>query len=473
MPGGVYDYGVIFKIKPDGSEFQKIVDFEATNDGYEPRGALVFSSTKAYGITSDGGKYNKGVIYEVNPDGTGYKSIFEFSGVDGAAPIASLTLSGGILYGTTTMGGSNNMGVLFKINISGEGYEAVVNFTENNGEVPEGSLFDADSLLYGMTRYGGINDKGVIFEYDKKSKALKSLFEFSGTDAMYPYGSIVFYKNKLYGMCLGAAGNGVVFSMNTDGSEFKKLLDVSSTTAGRYGNSLIISDSTIYATTTQGGSKDWGVLFKLKIDGTGFQKLVDFVYTNGAIPDGPIVLKSDSTIYGLTKLGGPSDSGVLYKVNTDGTDFEIIVDLNNWQSLSGGRVASVASLHVTAASLSLSSDVLYTVISSQSEDTKSGGIFKHDLKSTAANPTTPTNPTTITGIENSIDQSFQVYPNPTNNFINIQNDTNQPYSYHLMDALGRDINIQMIEKDLLDVCSLPTGLYNLVINSKNFKIVKF
>ncbi len=90
--GGPYNYGVVFSVNTDGSEYTKIKDFETTNDGYDPQGALVVSGVKSYGFTSGGGLYNKGVIYSINNDGSGYQVIHNFNGEDGSMPVGSLVL---------------------------------------------------------------------------------------------------------------------------------------------------------------------------------------------------------------------------------------------------------------------------------------------------------------------------------------------------------------------------------------------
>ena len=60
-----------------------------------------------YGTTEQGGSLNLGQIFKVNPDGSGYAALKNFSGADGSNPDAGLVLSGSTLYGTTSHGGTN------------------------------------------------------------------------------------------------------------------------------------------------------------------------------------------------------------------------------------------------------------------------------------------------------------------------------------------------------------------------------
>jgi uncharacterized repeat protein (TIGR03803 family) len=71
------------------------------------------------GPTGLGGGSTCGTIYSVNNDGTGFKTLYSFTGgSDGAFPRAGLIFSGGILYGTTGAGGSSTNGTVFRISLS-------------------------------------------------------------------------------------------------------------------------------------------------------------------------------------------------------------------------------------------------------------------------------------------------------------------------------------------------------------------
>ena len=67
-----------------------------------------------YGTASTGGAGNEGTVFKVNPNGTGFTNLYNFSGgVDGAAPYAGLLLAGTNLFGTACYGGSNGSGTVF------------------------------------------------------------------------------------------------------------------------------------------------------------------------------------------------------------------------------------------------------------------------------------------------------------------------------------------------------------------------
>ena len=104
---------------------------------------------------------------------------------------------------------------------------------------------------------------------------------------------------------------------------------------------LVSSGSALYGTAVFGGNSGNGTVFKINVDGTGFAVLHAFTATHdtasntsvnndGANPFG--VVLSGNTIYGTAGLGGSSGNGTVYKVNTDGTGFEV---LHNFGAVSG------------------------------------------------------------------------------------------------------------------------------------------
>ncbi|MBI4945508.1 MAG: T9SS type A sorting domain-containing protein [Bacteroidetes bacterium] len=168
--GGTFSLGTIFKIKPDGSGYSKLHDFVGNGnpDGGIPQGSLISDGTFLYGMTTVGGTYGLGTIFKIKPDGTGYTKLLDFAGAaNGSKPAGSLIYAGGFLYGMTSQGGTNNLGTLFKIKPDGTGYSKRLDFSGvANGGVPLGSLIYDGTFLYGMTSQGGTNNLGTIFKYN-------------------------------------------------------------------------------------------------------------------------------------------------------------------------------------------------------------------------------------------------------------------------------------------------------------------
>jgi uncharacterized repeat protein (TIGR03803 family) len=97
---------------------------------------------------------------------------------------------------------------------------------------------------------------------------------------------------------------------------------------------LVLSGNTLYGT-AGGGSGGSGMVFKVNTDGTAFTNLYSFgpldmrnANSDGAFPAGDLALASN-TLYGTTSSGGlciacGAGGGTVFKVNTDGTGFTVL-----------------------------------------------------------------------------------------------------------------------------------------------------
>ena len=125
--------------------------------GLNPQAPLVQGPDGTlYGTTAGGGSANQGQVFKVNPDGSGYTVLKDFTGSDGANPVASLILSSNALYGTANGGGSYGWGTVFKLNTDGSGFTVLKDFTNSiDGANPIGGLELSGATLYGTTANGG------------------------------------------------------------------------------------------------------------------------------------------------------------------------------------------------------------------------------------------------------------------------------------------------------------------------------
>ena len=159
--------------------------------------------------TTSGGEVG-GTVYKINPDGSGFAVLHNFSDYPdaGAMPSAGLIEgSDGALYGTTTYGGTNNAGTIFKLNQDGSGYQVLHSFKTDgiDGQNPVGALVEgSDHMLYGTTSHGGTNNNGIVFRIALDGSGYSILHNFgAGSFSGYPLaamvqgvgsnGSIVFY----------------------------------------------------------------------------------------------------------------------------------------------------------------------------------------------------------------------------------------------------------------------------------------
>jgi uncharacterized repeat protein (TIGR03803 family) len=262
---------------------------------------------------------------------------------DGSQPYGSLTLAGSMLYGLTTYGGSNGSGTIFRLNTNGSGYTSLHNFAAGgpDGFNPYGSLTISGSSLYGMTSGGGGNNQGSLFTINTDGTGYSLLHSFQGNaDGTNPYGSLTLSGSTLYGMTYinGSGFDGTIFSMNTNGSGYTVLHSFTGPAADGSAprGSLTLLGSKLYGMTSLGGSTNDGALFSINTDGSGYSLLHSF----GSVGDGDTpyygsLTAFGSKLYGMTPFGGSSGSGTIFSINADGSGYTLLHSFDQASSHEG------------------------------------------------------------------------------------------------------------------------------------------
>jgi uncharacterized repeat protein (TIGR03803 family) len=86
------------------------------------------------------------------------------------------------------------------------------------------------------------------------------------------------------------------------------------------------NDGMLYGTAPFGGSNGFGVIYKMNTNGTGYQVLHSFAGApaDGRFPEGELLQASDGMLYGTTFDGGTNDQGTIFAINTDGTVYRVV-----------------------------------------------------------------------------------------------------------------------------------------------------
>ena len=164
--GGTHDKGMVFKVRTDGSDFAVVHDFQGS-DGARPWSTLLLSNNRLYGTTTSGGGTNSvGVVFAINPDGTGFTNLHSFIGYGGGWPQGQLIHSGNTLYGTTMQGGGiGGAGTVFSMSTDGTLFKTLHTFTGgDDGGAPSVGLTMVGNALYGTTSAGGYHNNGTLFQ---------------------------------------------------------------------------------------------------------------------------------------------------------------------------------------------------------------------------------------------------------------------------------------------------------------------
>jgi uncharacterized repeat protein (TIGR03803 family) len=280
--GGAYNGGSVFKVNPAGKLTTLYSFCPQTSpclDGANPRSGLVqAASGEFYGTTFNGGVYASGTVFKMTAQGK-LTTIYSFCSVneprrcaDGSGPIGGLVqASNGDLYGTTPAAGAHGLGSIFKVNSRGK-LTTIYSFHYDSGEQPAATLVQADNdNLYGTTVLGGTNRHGAIFE-------------------ITPEGS----ETTLYSFCKGDCVMG------------------NQPSAGL----VQATDGNLYGAAVGPGS-----VFKLTLDGT-VTKVYSFCSlancADGSSVVGTLVQGTDGNFYGGTLDGGAHDQGTIFQLTPEG-----------------------------------------------------------------------------------------------------------------------------------------------------------
>jgi uncharacterized repeat protein (TIGR03803 family) len=334
-------------------------------DGARPKGGLTRSGIYLYGTAIEGGAAAKGTVFRVNLDGTGFMTLHDFTAVqpplnsnsDGANPQAGVIISGNTLYGTALAGGDVGYGTVFRVNTDGTDFMTLHSFHGSNidGNSPQGPLLLVGDVLYGASG-------GNVFKVNTNGTGFSIVHMFGGTNpptlGLDPsHCGLVISGNTLYGttssggssygMPVGFSGSGTVFSVDTDGSNFRILHNFSvidDVTSANFDGAnplgrLVLDGNTLYGTANFGGNATRGTVWSVDTEGNDFtvlhtfSALTNFMNLDGAFPVAGLALGGNK-LFGTTTIGGMVASGTVFSVKTDGTGFDKIYDFHN--GLGGG-----------------------------------------------------------------------------------------------------------------------------------------
>jgi len=257
-----------------------------------------------------------------------YEALHQFAGApsDGALPFSGVIRgSGGNLYGTTASGGASDAGTVYKLSATGQ-ITLLYSFTGGvDGAGPRAVLVpDSDGNLYGTTVLGGGANYGVVFKLSSAGTETVLHSFTGGTDGEYPQAGVVRDpQGNLYGTTSngGSSGWGIVFKVDTAGTE----TILHSFTGGADGGSPesgLIWDpqGNLYGTTAGGGASETGVVFKMDTNGVETVLYTFLEPPNAVTPWAGLARDSQGNLYGTTAGGGTLNGGTVFKLDTAGIE---------------------------------------------------------------------------------------------------------------------------------------------------------
>ena len=231
----------------------------------------------------------------------------------------------------------------------------------NDGEQPHGTLINSGATLYGTTSDGGggLLTGGTIFKVNTNGTdyaVIKSFTTFS-TEGYEPTTALVLFGTNLYGMTSAGGVNdmGTIFRIDTNGSGHVVLHHFAGAPADgkRPVGGLTLSGTKLYGMTQMGGAGDMGTVFKIDLDGTNYEVLHHFggLGIDGAYPASfGSLTPSGAVLYGMLEGGdggrledqGPS---VVFKINTNGTGYANVCQLPGSSGYLGSLALSGTTLY--------------------------------------------------------------------------------------------------------------------------------
>jgi uncharacterized repeat protein (TIGR03803 family) len=267
-------------------------------EGANPAAGLAWFDGVLLGTTLNGGLHGAGTAFWMAPDGTNFSAFRTFTNApDAGNPQGEFSLSGGRFFSTTLGGGGSGTGTVIAGQTNGSvavlrSFSALDANTATNsdGASPNAALAISGATVFGATTAGGAAANGTLFALTTNGATFTVLHDFTlldsqagtNTDGASPQGGVILSGDKLYGVASagGAGGCGVIFSIGTNGANFAAL------------HSFSPLDP---------------------LTGTN---------TDGAFPLGGLVL-SNATLYGTTISGGSGGSGTIFSLQTNGGGFAV------------------------------------------------------------------------------------------------------------------------------------------------------
>jgi uncharacterized repeat protein (TIGR03803 family) len=351
--GGANGKGSVFMLDLNTLSFTNVYNFstpgstpaetETNSDGMWAYSNLILLGNSLYGITEQGGTGGAGTVFQVNTNGAGFAALCNLTNPPGDITVllsAELIFTNNSFFGTAVYGGASKYGTVFTASTNGTGLKTLHNFTDgSDGANPIAGLI-AGTNFFGVASSGGGSSNGTIFKVSTNGTGFVPLHSFTATSKSSPDNSdgarpnsLIVSGGTLYGTTSfgGSSANGTIFKINTDGTGFTNLYSFSASSGnttldgtnsdGASPSRLLLSGNTIYGEAYGGGQFGHGTIFSLATDGTDFTVLyafsagsgVFFNVTNndGAYPIGGLIL-SDNTLYGTTSVGGAASFGTIF-----------------------------------------------------------------------------------------------------------------------------------------------------------------
>lgn len=322
MPfSGASGAGEMFKIGTDGNNFEIVYTF--TYD--EPKGTFPLGITKINDVivgTTAAGVNSSGTLYSFDPSTDQLTYLHHFDS-ESSAPIGPPILFNNKYWGITT-----NHGVVYSIDPDGENFAIVA--SDANAPTANGKFTELGGDFYCLTENGGVNGFGQFLKFNPETSDLTKLYDLGGAiELAWPARSLTGADEKLYGIATkGGKDFGGIFEMDITTSEASLLYSFDELKVSPF-NGLIYDNGNLIGTGSQGaGFEGEDFIFSYDLESNTFSKLYTFDPELQYVPVFEPILYNNQ-YYGITHRGGVHGNGILYRLDRDGQNFEVLHSLSN------------------------------------------------------------------------------------------------------------------------------------------------
>lgn len=325
--GGLSNAGTVFRLGTNGVGFTVLHQFTGGREGAQPTGRVVVSGNTIYGVTYQGGTNNglgeEGIIYRVDTDGGKFSILRRLNSAagDGVKPLSGLVLSGSTLCGVAPNGGVADRGVVFRISTNGTGYQNIHRFTGgSDGSQPEAEMNLIGTTLYGTTFYSRFGAGGeTLFRINVDGSGFTVLHTFPVTFSLRSCdrkSRLTPVGDRLYGVGFeSGASSSSIYRINIDGGGFQIIGRVPS--GLRICGPLTWTGAELLGVAWLGDLGSFDRLFQIQVDGTGFRALRvfgDHGNSEASLPVGDLVLDG-TTLFGGALYGGAFNNGTVFSLD--------------------------------------------------------------------------------------------------------------------------------------------------------------
>jgi uncharacterized repeat protein (TIGR03803 family) len=320
----------------------------------------VYNSTDGYlyGTAQTGGSAGYGGIYKIKPDGTGYTVLYQFQGgTDGAWPLGQLAIDpsgNGNMYGVTVRAAYvQGSGAVYVFNAGTDTFTVLYTlaYDGSQGADPEDVIFGSDGVLYGSCLYGlYATNGGTVFSLNTDGSNFQSTYSDTfGVPLGTPQGPVISPSGAIYTVGTGETGaypGGAVYEVSggtstltvTTAAEFS-----SSTNQNPRGTPVFGANGLLYGNGVGGGALGLGGLWEFNPATDTLAGVYDFTggVTDGSTPFGAMAVDSAGNLYTIAQ--GATNTLVLDEYNVaSGT----ITTLASWFDPTTNQGNGYASLYI-------------------------------------------------------------------------------------------------------------------------------